>query len=163
KQCRRFRTSPLWIWNSRRHHSQRTLRNGATMYLGKGKMLVTALGVALGMALVSGTVWAQSGADAIAKPSARTSSPKIVAGQILSRWAPIAEAAGMDMVLWRDQYSAQLGTMSPQALHIIDAAAPVAGASAAANYTRFTEAFKSSMMQMYASGALTKTNAKLGS
>src|SRR5262249_27173122 len=94
------------------------------------------------------------------KPNAAVQNTSVLAADILSRWAPIAEAAGLDMSLWQEQFTTQLRSMPMDGLIILDRVTIKSGVDAKSSYADFVYAFRSALMAKHMS---TKGNAKLGS
>src|SRR5262245_8196938 len=80
----------------------------------KGFVVCSVAGVAASSIAFAADVVAPSG-----KPNAAVQNTSVLAADILSRWAPIAEAAGLDMSLWQEQFTTQLRSMPMDGLIIL--------------------------------------------
>jgi hypothetical protein len=90
-------------------------------------------------------------------------SPMVLANDILNRWEPIAVAAGVHTSAWREMYAIQLTRMDSNILRGIDAVAVDSTAAPKVAYARFTDAFRSALMQAYMAKLSDKGSLKLGS
>ena len=98
-----------------------------------------------------------------AAASPREANTTVLAAQILSRWAPVAEAAGLNIAVWQEQFTAQLASMSINNLQSLDRMQVKSDVDPKANYARFSQAFRSALMMKYVDSQAEKGNAKLGS
>ena len=93
--------------------------------------------------------------------ASQESNATVLAAQLLSRWAPVAQAAGRDLALWQDQFATQFRLMSVGNLQTIDRVPVSSSLSAAQNLAHFSQAFRSVMVTAHAEAG--KSNPKLGS
>jgi len=100
-------------------------------------------------------------ADVQKLQAAAPANAKVLAAQILSRWAPVAQAAGLNMSVWQEQFTTQLSLMSLNSLSGLDRAEVKSDIDAKANYAIFADAFRAALMVRHMESK--KGNAKLGS
>src|SRR5689334_12723397 len=131
------------------------LDKGLTMALG------CAILVSSGLAYAVDKIGAAASA-ARAAPSA-SANTTILANQILDRWQPIAQAAGVNAASWREIYATQLSNMPGWVLERIEAVPTDAADTANANYAQFTNAVRNALMQSYLLAKSGKGTMKLGS
>ncbi|HEY2817044.1 MAG TPA: hypothetical protein VGK44_07925 [Casimicrobiaceae bacterium] len=122
--------------------------------------LCAALGLALGFAVASSVALAEETQKARA---ASANNVNIIAADILSRWASVAESAGKNMAVWQEQFGIQLGMMSPNSLRSLERVQVKGDSDARTNYAQFEQAFRSALMSDYAEKTASKVNLKLGS
>ena len=122
--------------------------------------LSRALRLALMLSLASNIALAD---QTLKTATTNATNAQVLAGQILSRWAPIAQESGLDISVWQEQFSTQLAMMSANSLRPLDGVQINASVDAKANYARFADAFRSALMTNYVDSPRRKGNAKLGS
>src|SRR5262245_55769783 len=87
--------------------------------------------------LMAGTLMAAMPALAqdskVLKRAHLESDATVLAAQLLSRWAPVAQAAGRDSLLWQDQFATQFRLMSADGLQTLDRVQVSSNLSAAQN------------------------------
>ena len=124
----------------------------------------TALAVSIAAFLaIVGSAIAQAPAKPAPERASTETNATILAGRILSRWAPVAQAAGADLALWQEQFTTQFGLMSVQNLQTLDRLQVQSDASAATNLAQVAKVFRSVMLMAYMDGVAGKGNLKLGS
>src|SRR5947207_7639888 len=95
--------------------------------------------------------------------AAQAANATVLAAQIVSRWAPVAEAAGLNAAVWQEQFTMQLVSMSVSNLQSLDRLQVKSDADAQTSYAQFAQAFRSALMMKYIDGQAEKANEKRGS